>query len=175
MTVKERLEALRALMKKKNTDAYLVPTDDFHCSEYVGSFFKCREYITGFTGSAGTALILKDMAGLWTDGRYFLQAGQQLQGSGIELFRMGEPGVPSVEEFLEQQMKAGQCVGFDGRTMSAKNADNLRKKMEKQGVSVRADEDLIGEIWTDRPAISCEPAAELDICWTGKSIKEKFG
>ena len=175
MTIKERLEALRVLMKKNNTDAYLVPTDDFHCSEYVGSFFKCREYITGFTGSAGTALILGDMAGLWTDGRYFLQAEQQLQGSGIELFRMGEPGVPTVEEFLEQQMKAGQCLGFDGRTMSAEKADNLRKKMERQGVSVRADEDLIGEIWTGRPALSCEPTAELDICWTGKSRKEKCG
>ena len=174
MTIKERLEALRVLMKKNNTDAYLVPTDDFHCSEYVGSFFKCREYITGFTGSAGTALILGDMAGLWTDGRYFLQAEQQLQGSGIELFRMGEPGVPTVEEFLEQQMKAGQCLGFDGRTMSAEKADNLRKKMERQGVSVRADEDLIGEIWTGRPALSCEPAMELDICRTGKSRKDKL-
>lgn len=173
MTVKERLEALRALMKKKNTDAYLVPTDDFHCSEYVGSFFKCREYITGFTGSAGTALIMQDMAGLWTDGRYFLQAEQQLHGSGIRLFRMGEPGVPSVEEFLEQQMKQGQCVGFDGRTMSAQKAENLRKKMEKQGVSVLADEDFIGEIWTDRPVLSCEPAEELDVCWSGKSRKEK--
>ena len=105
MTVKERLEVLRILMKEKGVDAYLVPTDDFHGSEYVGDYFKCRKYITGFTGSAGTALIMQDMAGLWTDGRYFIQAADQLKGSTIELFKSGEPGVPTVHEFLAQTLK----------------------------------------------------------------------
>ena len=100
--VKERIEKLRAVMKEKKVDAYLVPTDDYHCSEYVGDYFKCRKYITGFTGSAGKAVILQDMAGLWTDGRYFIQAEQQLAGSGVTLFKMGEPGVPTIEEFLEE-------------------------------------------------------------------------
>ena len=100
MNVTERLKALRKLMKEKKIDAYLVPTDDFHRSEYVGDYFKCRKYITGFTGSAGTAVIMQDMAGLWTDGRYFIQAADQLRGSTIELFRSGEPGVPTVHQFL---------------------------------------------------------------------------
>ena len=173
MTIKERLEELRELMKREGTDAYLVPTDDFHCSEYVGDYFKCRQYITGFTGSAGTALVLSDMAGLWTDGRYFLQAEQQLAGSGIRLFRMGEPGVPSVNEFLEEHMKSGQCVGFDGRTMSAQRAEQLKEKMEQKGVKIRADEDLVGEIWIDRPQMSCEPVSELALCLSGKSREEK--
>ena len=105
MTVKERIAALRARMKETGIDAYLIPTDDFHGSEYVGEYFKCRKYITGFTGSAGTAVIMQDMAGLWTDGRYFIQAEQQLAGSGIDLYRSGEPGVPSIEEFLEKELQ----------------------------------------------------------------------
>ena len=84
MTVKERITALREVMAEKKIDAYLVPTDDFHASEYVGEYFKCRKYITGFTGSAGRAVIMQDMAGLWTDGRYFIQAAAQLEGTGVE-------------------------------------------------------------------------------------------
>ena len=102
MTVKERITALRARMKETGIDAYLIPTDDFHGSEYVGEYFKCRKYITGFTGSAGTAVIMQDMAGLWTDGRYFIQAADQLEGTGITLFKMGEPEVPTVHEFLKK-------------------------------------------------------------------------
>ena len=96
MTVKERITALRARMKETGIDAYLIPTDDFHGSEYVGEYFKCRKYITGFTGSAGTAVIMQDMAGLWADGRNFVQAADQLEGSTIQLFKMGEPDVPTV-------------------------------------------------------------------------------
>ena len=96
--IPERLAALRSLMKDHKVDAYLVPTDDFHCSEYVGEYFKCRKYITGFTGSAGTAVITQKEAGLWTDGRYFIQAAAQLKGTGVTLFKMGEEGVPTLEE-----------------------------------------------------------------------------
>ena len=124
MTVKERIAALRARMKETGIDAYLIPTDDFHGSEYVGEYFKCRKYITGFTGSAGTAVIMQDMAGLWTDGRYFIQAADQLEGTGITLFRMGEPEVPTVHEFLKKNLTQGRCLGFDGRTVSAKEAAN---------------------------------------------------
>lgn len=171
MNIPERLEALRALMREKKVDAYLVPTDDFHASEYVGDFFKCRKYITGFTGSAGTAVITKDMAGLWTDGRYFIQAAQQLEGSTVTLFKMGEPGVPSVHEFLKCNMPKGSCLGFDGRTVSAKEAAELESLL--QGVAVKCEEDLIGEIWSDRPSLPCEPVMELDVKWTGRSRAEK--
>ena len=105
MTVTERITALRKQMKEKEIDAYLVPTDDFHGSEYVGDYFKCRKYITGFTGSAGTAVIMPDMAGLWTDGRYFIQAAQQLEGTPVTLFKMGEPDVPTIHKFLEENLK----------------------------------------------------------------------
>ena len=116
MTVKERIAALRARMKETGIDAYLIPTDDFHGSEYVGEYFKCRKYITGFTGSAGTAVIMQDMAGLWTDGRYFLQAADQLEGSTIQLFKMGEPEVPTVHQFLADKLeKATLGTIEDGR------------------------------------------------------------
>ena len=100
MNVPERISALRALMEERGYDAYMVPTDDNHQSEYGGEHFKARAFITGFTGSAGTAVITKDTAGLWTDGRYFIQAEQQLSGSGVKLFKMGEPDVPTVEDFM---------------------------------------------------------------------------
>lgn len=172
--VKERIAKLRNLMKERGVDAYLVPTDDYHCSEYVGSFFKCRKYITGFTGSAGTAVILADEAGLWTDGRYFIQAAQQLQGSGVELFKMGEPGVPSIEEFLEKKLCEGQRLAYDGRVMAAVKAEKLKSLMSEKGIQISAENDLVGEIWEDRPALSCEPVFELGEMWSGKSRREKI-
>ena len=173
MTVQKRLSALRELMKKRGVDAYLVPTDDFHASEYVGDYFKCRKYITGFTGSAGTAVITEDMAGLWTDGRYFIQAAQQLEGTSVTLFKMGEPGVPTVHEFLKDKLTEGMCLGFDGRTVSAAEADQLKTLLSDKNVRFSVEEDLIGEIWTDRPELSCEPVIELDVKWTGESRADK--
>lgn len=173
MTVQERIHALRERMKEKNIDAYLVPTDDFHASEYVGEYFKCRKYITGFTGSAGTAVIMQDMAGLWTDGRYFIQAAQQLEGTGVTLFKMGEPEVPTIQEFLKEKLGEGMCLGFDGRTVSAQEAEEFAQILGKKGVSLSVDHDLVGEIWEDRPALSSEPAMELDVKWTGESRAEK--
>lgn len=173
MTVRERIAALREKMQDRKIDAYLVPTDDFHASEYVGEYFKCRKYITGFTGSAGTAVILQDMAGLWTDGRYFIQAAAQLEGTGVELFKMGEPGVPTVHEFLEEKLGDGMCLGFDGRTVNAKEAVQLEKILGKKGAFLSVDYDLIGEVWDDRPALSCEPVMELDVKWAGESRADK--
>ena len=173
MTVTERIAALRTLMKEKKIDAYLVPTDDFHGSEYVGDYFKCRKYITGFTGSAGTAVIMQDMAGLWTDGRYFIQAAAQLEGTPVTLFKMEEPDVPTIYKFLEEHLKEGMCLGFDGRTVSAAEADELKKILQKKQIRFSVNEDLIGEIWNDRPAISCEPVMELEKKWTGRSRADK--
>lgn len=173
MTVQERLSALRSLMIEKNVDAYLVPTDDFHSSEYVGDYFKCRKYITGFTGSAGTAVITRDMAGLWTDGRYFIQAAQQLEGSSVTLFKMGEPGVPTVHEFLKDKLTENMCLGFDGRTVNAEEADKLKELLSEKNIRFSTGQDLIEEIWTDRPALSCEPVMELDVKWAGESRADK--
>ena len=174
MKITERLNVLRELMKEKKIDAYLVPTDDFHGSEYVGDYFKCRKYITGFTGSAGTAVIMQDMAGLWTDGRYFIQAADQLRGSTIELFRSGEPGVPTVHQFLAEKLEKSMCLGFDGRTVSAKEAEELEKLLEEKNITFAVNEDLIGEIWRERPALPCEPVMELDVKWAGESRKDKI-
>ncbi len=174
MTIKQKLNALRILMKEKKIDAYLVPTDDFHGSEYVGDYFKCRKYITGFTGSAGTAIITQDMAGLWTDGRYFIQAADQLRDTTIELFKSGEPGVPTVHQFLNNKLEEGMCLGFDGRTVSAREAEELQELLQEKHITFSVNDDLIGEIWEDRPALSCEPVMELDIRWTGKSRADKI-
>lgn len=174
MTIKQKLNALRMLMKEKKIDAYLVATDDFHGSEYVGDYFKCRKYITGFTGSAGTAIITQDMAGLWTDGRYFIQAADQLRDTTIELFKSGEPGVPTVHQFLNDKLEEGMCLGFDGRTVSAREAEELQELLQEKHITFSVNDDLIGEIWEDRPVLSCEPVMELDIRWTGKSRADKI-
>ncbi|MBQ8815010.1 MAG: aminopeptidase P family protein [Lachnospiraceae bacterium] len=170
----KRLTALRAEMKKRGIDAYLIPTADFHQSEYVGGYFTCRKYMTGFTGSAGTALIMPDKAILWTDGRYFIQADKELKGSTVELYRMGEEGVPTISKFLEDYLHEGSCLGFDGRVMDSRQGKNLGEIAEKKGASVRWDEDLVDLIWEDRPALSCAPAWSLDVSYVGKSREDKI-
>ena len=106
----DKRKGRKALMAQKNIDAYVIPTDDFHGSEDVGEYFRCRAFISGFTGSAGTVIVTKDKAGLWTDGRYFLQGAAQLAGSGIDLYKMGEPGVLTIEEFLLEELKSGSVL-----------------------------------------------------------------
>lgn len=173
LNVRERIEALRGRMRAEGIDAYLVPTDDFHGSEYVGDHFKCREYLTGFTGSAGTVVVTEKLAGLWTDARYFIQAADQIAGNGVTLFKMGEPDVPTVEEFLEQNLKAGMCLGFDGRTVDCAQEQKLRELLEKKGVSFAEERDLVGEVWPDRPPLPCRPVWELSVEWAGESRLSK--
>ena len=172
--MREQLVALRQTMSAHGVDYYMVPTDDFHGSEYVGSHFKCRSWVSGFTGSAGTLLVGHDWAGQWADGRYFLQAAQQLAGSGIDLQKMGEPGVPTITEYLEKHLKPGMTFGFDGRVVSTRLAERLRAIAEKCGAKVACENDLVGEIWTDRPALSAEPVMELSAELVGKSRAEKI-
>lgn len=172
--MRKELLTLRNAMERAGVDAYVVPTDDFHGSEYVGDYFKCRAYVSGFTGSAGTLVVTADWAGLWTDGRYFLQGAQQLAGSGIELCKMGQPGVPTVQQWLEEHLTAGQTLGFDGRTMTAGTGRALEQAMKKLGVSLCYERDLVGEIWEDRPALSKAPAWELEVCYAGRTRREKL-
>lgn len=172
--IAERIEKLRELMAERRIDAYLVPTSDYHESEYVGEHFACRKYITGFTGSAGTAVITRDWAGVWTDGRYFVQAAAELAGTGVELMRMGQEGVPTLEEYLEQNLPDHGILGFDGRVVCSRMGEDLQKRLEDKQVSFAYTESLIGEIWEDRPALSAEPVWILEEQYAGVPAGEKI-
>ena len=170
----EKLALLRAEMKKRHLDAYVVVTDDFHASEYVGAHFKAREFLSGFTGSAGTLVVLPDAAALWTDGRYFLQASQQLEGSGIELMRMGQPGVPEIPALLRDHVPENGWIGFDSRTISNDFARSIGEKTREKHIRFAGDEDLVDLVWANRPALSCEPVWELDVKYAGLTRREKL-
>ena len=172
--IKERIEKLRKVMRDRGIDVYYIPTNDFHSSEYVGDYFKCRKYITGFTGSAGVAVITMDEAKLWTDGRYFIQAAAELEGTGIELMKMGEMGVPTVKEYLGQIMEAGQVLGFDGRCVDYRYADSLEKMLHKKDVRIVYQLDLVGEIWEDRPLLSAKEVMSLDVKYCGETRESKL-
>lgn len=172
--MRKELLRLRERMQAEEIDAWLIMTDDFHGSEYVGDYFKCREYISGFTGSAGMLLVLKDHAGLWTDGRYFLQAKEQLEGSGITLYRSGQPGVPSLENVLQERLSAGETLGFDGRCVMAGYARRLREQLEEKGITVVSGFDLVGDVWEDRPPLSREPVWILPEEYAGMGAGEKI-
>ena len=174
MTVPERLSALRKCMEEKNIDVYVVPTADFHQSEYVGEHFKARKFITGFSGSAGTAVITKTEARLWTDGRYFIQAAAQLEGTTVELMKMGEPGVPELNAYIEEVLKEGETLGFDGRVVSVGEGEGYVAIAEKKNAKVNYQVDLIDEIWEDRPVLSEEPAFDLDVKYAGETVAGKL-
>ncbi len=174
MKTDEKLEALRRLMAQRNLAAYIVPTDDFHSSEYVGDYFKAREFLSGFTGSAGTLIVLRDRACLWTDGRYFLQAEGQLSGSSVELMRSGQTGVPSMKDFLYENLEEGSVIGFDGRTVTEHFVRDIAGKTDAKKIRFYGEEDLAGLIWEDRPAMSREPVWELDNKYAGLSREEKL-
>lgn len=174
MDLQLKLQRIRQRMMEEGIDAWLVVSKDYHQSEYVGDYFKCREFISGFTGSAGSVLVLQNEAGLWTDGRYYLQAEKELDGSGIELYKSGEEDVPEIEEFLQQSLPEGACFGVDGRTICMSEYRKLKKKLDKKKISIRLDCDLTGDIWTDRPPMSCMPAWELKPCFAGMTRTEKL-
>lgn len=174
MTVPERLSALRKCMEEKNIDVYVVPTADFHQSEYVGEHFKARKFITGFSGSAGTAVITKTEARLWTDGRYFIQAAAQLEGTTVELMKMGEPDVPELNAYIEEVLKEGETLGFDGRVVSVGEGEGYAAIARKKNAKVNYQVDLIDEIWEDRPVLSEEPAFDLDVKYAGENVASKL-
>ena len=152
---KDRIEKLRAAMEKKGIDAYMIPTADYHNSEYAADYFHAREYFSGFTGSAGTLVVRREEACLWTDGRYFIQAAGELEGSGITLMKSGEAEVPTIEEYLDQKMEEGSVLGFDGRCVPCREGKTLEKIMRRRKGSLNTSFDLADGIWTDRPALPC--------------------
>ncbi len=171
--IQGRLSALRKAMQEAGIDYYMIPTADFHNSEYVNDYFKVREYFCNFTGSNGTLVVWQEGAGLWTDGRYFIQAEQELAGTTVELFRMREEGVPTITEFLQQNMKQGQTLGFDGRVIPAQTGKEYEKKFADKQISMVYDRDLAEGIWTDRPAFPAGKVTVLDEEIAGKSFEEK--
>ena len=174
MAVKERIAQLRELMEKNGIDVYMVPTADFHNSEYVGEHFKARAFMSGFTGSAGTLVVTKDFAGLWTDGRYFLQGEKQLEGTGIELQKMREPGVPTIAEFITENTPENGVLGFDGRVVTFGEGKNLATRLKRKNATVKYEVDLVDEIWTDRPSLSEAPAFYLNLERAGESVASKL-
>ncbi len=177
--MKKEIVGLRKLMAEEGIDAYFVPSGDFHGSEYVNDYFRMRAFLSGFTGSAGELLITGDGAWLWTDGRYFLQAASQLEGSGIELMKMGEEGVPSVTDFLQELACAADkefVIGFDGRVVPSKFGNELKDIFSKSDkkVSFRINMDLGGEVWKDRPAIRPSKVWELPVSSAGIDTADKI-
>ena len=169
-----RLQALREEMNKRGIAIYIVPTSDFHESEYVGTYFKARKFITGFTGSAGTAVITLKEAGFWTDGRYFIQAEKQLQDTTVTLYKMGEEGVPTIDEYIENTLQEGETIGFDGRVVNSTWGKRLETIASKKNGKLAVDEDLIDLIWKDRPELSKEPVRILPMEYTGKCTADKI-
>lgn len=172
--INKRIQKLRMEMARKNISIYIIPTSDYHDSEYVGDYFKAREYMSGFTGSAGTLVVTQQKSGLWTDARYFLQAKNQLAGSEIELYRMGEEGVPTIKEFLEQELCEGENLGYDGRVVTAKQGIEYRTLATAKHGAVITEYDLVAELWEDRPALTTEPIWVYEEAYNGESVESKL-
>ena len=172
--IPERIAALREAMKQHKIDAYIIPTSDPHMSEYPADCWKYREWISGFTGSAGTVIITADKAGLWTDSRYFLQVSTQLEGTGIELFKMMLPETPTIPEFLAHELEKGQTVGLNGETYSLAEARTLEKALAEKEIKLNTNASLIDPIWKERPAIPEAPMFEMPVELSGKSVEDKL-
>jgi Xaa-Pro aminopeptidase len=174
MNVPDRINALRALMQANGVDAYVVPSADPHQSEYVAGHWKCREWLSGFSGSAGTVAVMQKQAGLWTDGRYFIQAGQELQGSDIDLFKMQMPDVPKLIDWLVEQVPENGTVAVDGRQITVAEAGRWRIRLEKKGITLRLDLDFISTLWSDRPEPPAAPVQRHALEYAGRSAADKL-
>lgn len=172
--IRDRINKLLKKMDDNNIDFYLIPSEDFHQSEYVGDYFKSREFISGFSGSAGFVIVSKNEICLWTDGRYFLQAEIELKDSGIKLQKMGQKNVPTLKEYLETHICDGNVLGFDGRTISVKDGIEYEKILNKKNGKIIYNLDLIGDIWEDRPSISNAKAFYLEEKYSGENTLSKL-
>lgn len=174
MGIQERLTQLRRKMEEHNLDMYFIPTNDFHNSEYISGYFKCREFISGFNGSAGNAVVTQEEAGLWTDGRYFLQAETQLAGTGFTLYKAGQEGVPKVNQYVLSKIPEGGRLGVDGRMVSGAWAEGMRKMLAGKKAKLEIKKDLISEIWFDRPEMVHEKAWLLEDKYAGQGRSDKL-
>ena len=173
-TIRQRLRMFRTAMREMGIDYYLIPTADFHNSEYVNDYFKARQFVSGFTGSNGTLVISQEEAGLWTDGRYFVQAEKELAETGIRLFRMQEEGVPDIPAYLKQNMWEGQSLGFDGRCVDAQFGKRLEKALSEKKIRFLYERDIVDSIWHERPLFPCSKAELVPPEYCGESIAEKL-
>ncbi len=173
-TINERISALRAHIAKEDIQAFIIPSTDPHLSEYVAPHWQSREWISGFTGSAGTVVVTAQEAGLWTDSRYFLQAARQIEGTGITLFKEMLPETPSIPTLLSSQLKEGDTVGIDGKMFSASEVQHLQRELEKSGIRVKSIADPMQLLWSDRPAMPLAPAFVYDTRYAGRSFTEKL-
>ncbi len=172
-SIKERIHALRMTFRPNNIKAFIIPSTDPHLSEYVAPYWMSREWISGFTGSAGTAVILMDKAGLWTDSRYFLQAEKELEGSGITLYKEMLPETPSITKFLCQNLKPGESVSIDGKMFSVQQVEQMKEDLVPYQLQVNLFGDPLKNIWKDRPSMPDAPAFIYDVKYAGKSCGEK--
>lgn len=172
--IQERLKNLRAKMQENGVQAYIIPTSDFHETEYVSDYFACRKYMSGFTGSAGTLVVLTDQAGLWTDGRYFIQAQAQLQDTGIALMKMGQPETPSIEDYICQNLSKGSKVGFDGRVINYMDYKRYHAIFNSHQIDIVANLDLVNEIWQDRPALPATKTFHYALRYAGVLMEDKL-
>lgn len=169
----ERIEQFQEILKEKKIDCFVVPTSDFHDSEYVGDYFKGRTWLSGFTGSAATLVVTQKQAALWTDGRYFIQAAAELAESGVNLMKMDEPGVPTVDAYLMEHLSEKGRLGFDGRVVPYETGKRWAALTEEKQAALISNLDLVDQIWKDRPALSQEPVFLLEERYCGKSYKQK--
>lgn len=174
LKVNDRIKGLRNLMKERGIKAYIIPTYDPHQSEYIADHYKTRVWISGFTGSAGTVVVTEDEAILWTDGRYFIQAEKELEGSEIQLYKMGIPGFPTYMEWLRDNLNDGDSLGFDGKIFPQEDVKRLEKEIGQKDIQFIDEYDLVGELWTDRPSKPKGKAFVHDVKYAGKTAREKI-
>ncbi|MCF7793220.1 MAG: aminopeptidase P family protein [Candidatus Cloacimonetes bacterium] len=174
MKVNDKISALRDLMNEHGFSAYIIPSSDAHLGEYVAEHWQARQWISGFTGSAGTVVVTLEKAGLWADGRYFIQAENQIKNTEIELFKIGIPGFPTYTEWLLQELQEGDEIGIDGSVFSVNDVKNMQQKFDKKNISIISHYDLIAEIWQDRPSLPTSQVFLHDVKFAGKSRKEKI-
>lgn len=172
--MKQTIVDLRKVMQREGIDAWISPSSDAHQSEYPTEYDKCRRFLSGFTGSAGTLLVMKEEAYLWTDGRYFLQAESELKDSGITLMKMGESGVPNLDELLEEKMKKDEVLGFNGSLLSFSEGKVIANKVVKNGVKLAIGKEITDEVWTDRPERPHTKVFILEEKYAGKSAAKKI-
>ncbi len=174
MKINDKIALLREEMKQHGMSAYIIPSSDAHMSEYVATHWQGRAYLSGFTGSAGTLVVTLTESGLWTDGRYFIQAEQELKGSEIKLFRIAQPNVPTINEYLVRVLNEGETVGFDGKCLSVGLVKELIQSLQVKNVKVVGEYDLLDKIWNDRPAIPATEVFVHETQYTGYSCAEKL-